>query len=116
MPLLQCEHGPDFSMSLKEMKACLKVLKDIQHPFILSPISVDIDDTGLLIVREFVAQGSLKDAIYGKTPKGTALMKYGQAATMRRLSVSNIRLYGRQILEALNFLSEKGFVMGESPM
>lgn len=94
------------------MKACLKVLKDIQHPFILSPTSVDFDDTGLLIVREFVSAGSLKDAIYGKSPRGTALLKYGQPASIRRLSQSNVKLYGRQILEALNFLSERGFVMG----
>lgn len=112
-PLLQCEHGPDFSLGLKEMKACLRVLKDLQHPFILSPTSVDFDDTGLLMVREFVPQGSLKDAIYGMTPKATALLKYGQTATIRRLSVSNIRLYGRQVLEALHFLSERGFVMGK---
>jgi PX domain-containing protein kinase-like protein len=64
------------------------------------------------VVREFVSNGSLKDAIYGKNPRGTALSKYGQAASMRRLTPSNIKLYGRQILEALNFLSERGFVMG----
>ena len=112
LPFLQCEHGPDFSLDLKEMKASLKVLKEIQHPFILSPTSADFDDSGLLIVREFVSNGSLKDAIYGKTPKGTALAKYSQPASIRRLSLSNIKLYGRQVLEALNFLSQRGFVMG----
>ena len=100
-------------MGVKEVKVCLKVLTEIQHPFILSPTKADFNDSGFMIVRKFVPAGSLKDAIYEKTPKGTAMMKYALKARVRKLSLNQIKQYGRQILEALNFLSEKGFVMGE---
>lgn len=110
----QCEPGPDFSLGLKEVKACLKVLTEIRHPFILSPILADFDpkNFGVMVVREFISSGSLKDAIYEKPPRGTALGKYSQPAGTKKLSVDNIKQYGRQVLEALNFLSERGFVMG----
>ena len=85
---------------------------DIQHPFILSPIKADFNDTGFMIVRRFIAAGSLKDTIYEKTPKGTALSKYSVKTRVRKLSLNQIKQYGRQILEALSFLAEKGFVMG----
>ena len=96
------------------MKALLKVLGEMQHPFILSPTLTDFNDSDLLVVREFVPAGSLRDAIYGKPPKGTAISKYCQRPGIRKLSINDIKLYGRQVLEALNFLCERGFVMGES--
>ena len=95
------------------MKACLRVLMEIQHPYILSPIKADFDDSGLMIVRKFIPNGSLKDAIYEKTPKNSMMMKYGLRARVRKLTINQIKQYGRQILEALNFLAEKGFVMGK---
>ena len=43
------------------------------------------------------------------------LAKYGSHAKLQSLGVSNIRRYGRQVLEALSFLAEKGFVLGILP-
>lgn len=88
------------------------MLVEMQHPFILSPTKADFDDTGFMIVRQFIPAGSLKDMIYEKTPKNTAMMKYSQKTRIRKLSINQIKQYGRQVLEALNFLAEKGFVMG----
>ena len=109
----QIEPGPDCCMGAKELEACLKVLTEISHPFILSPVLTNYSASGMMIVREFVPSGSLKDAIYGTTPKGNYLSKYGQPARTIRMTAPKIRQYGRQILEALKFLSDKGFVMGE---
>lgn len=95
------------------MEVCLKVLTDIQHPFIHTPILASVHSTGLMTIREFVASGSLKDAIYGKDPKGTAITKYSVPAKVRKLSMDKMKQYGRQVLEALNFLAEKGFVLGK---
>jgi len=101
-------------MGAKELEACLKVLTDISHPFILSPVLTNYSASGVMIVREFVASGSLKDAIYGTKPRGGSyLSKYGQPAKTIRMIAPKIRQYGRQILEALKFLSDKGFIMGE---
>ncbi len=102
-------------MGAKEMEACLKVLTEISHPFILSPVLTNYSSgSGVMIVREFVSTGSLKDAIYNSLPKRDYLSKYSQPARTITMTASRIKQYGRQILEALNFLADKGFVMGES--
>lgn len=65
-----------------------------------------------MIVREFVPTGSLRDAIYGQRLNLSVLQKYGQPAKARSLGIPDIAKYGRQVLEALIFLSEKGFPLG----
>ena len=95
------------------MEACLKLLSDIYHPFILSPVLTNFSGTGLMTVRPYISSGSLRDAIYNKSPKGSTLVKYGQPAKVMRMTATKIKQYGRQVLEALNFLAEKGFVLGK---
>ncbi len=67
----------------------------------------------MMIVRELMPSGSLRDTIYGQRFQGSVLQKYGQPARSRALSLPDIAKYGRQVLEALVFLSEKGFPLGE---
>lgn len=95
------------------MEACLKLLTDIHHPFILSPVLTNFSGTGLMTVRSYMPSGSVRDAIYDKSPKSSYMMKYSQPARMVRMTAVRIRQYGRQVLEALNFLAEKGFVLGK---
>ena len=66
-----------------------------------------------MIVRELKASGSLRDAIYGQQYSNSVLQKYGHSTKARVLSIPDIAKYGRQVLEALVFLSEKGFPLGE---
>ena len=109
----QCEPGPDSTLGAKEMEACLKVLTEIHHPFILSPVLTNYSATGVMTVRQFVESGSLKDAICCARPRNNYLAKYGHPARIVQMTPPKIRQYGRQILEALNFLADKGFVMGK---
>ena len=87
-----------------------------QHPFILSPVYASFNGTGLMTVRQFIPTGSLRDAIYGQQPQGNLLQKYGGTVGRRVLGLTpaNIAKYGRQVLEALRFLFEKGYVLGMS--
>ena len=65
------------------------------------------------MVRLFVPTGSLRDAIYGQIPQANLLQKYGGYVSRRSgLSPGLIAKYGRQVLEALRFLHERGFVIG----
>ena len=73
------------------------MLTEIQHPFILSPILADFDKNSFMVVREFLPSGSLRDLIYEKTPKATALAKYLQPSRIRKLSLDSIKQYGRQV-------------------
>jgi len=70
----------------------------------------------MMIVREYVPTGSLRDAIHGQKLSLPVIQKYSPVVSRGRggLGVGDIAKYGRQILEALIFLSEKGFVLGES--
>ena len=68
-----------------------------------------------MTVRQFISTGSLRDAIYGQLPRGNLLQKYGGSSSGKRvlgLSPADIAKYGRQVLEALRFLFEKGYVLG----
>lgn len=86
----------------------------LQHPFILSPVYASFNGMGLMTVRQFIPTGSLRDAIYGQQPQANLLQKYGGSAGKRLLGLApaNIAKYGRQVLEALRFLFEKGYVLG----
>lgn len=57
--------------------------------------------------------GSLRDYLCGAKPKLSFLKKYGNPQGHKQLTNEEIGLYGRQILEALKFLHEKGFPYGE---
>lgn len=69
-----------------------------------------------MTVRQFISTGSLRDAIYGQQPQANLLQKYGSSGSSSAkrvgLSPANIAKYGRQVLEALRFLLEKGFLLG----
>ena len=110
------EPGPDFSLGHRELEVSLKTLTEIKHPHILSPLSATFHGTGLLVVRKYVPTGSLRDRICGgpkPNPQLTLLQKcFASTQPKTRFSVADIRKYGRQVLEALQFLQSKGFVLG----
>lgn len=56
--------------------------------------------------------GSLRDMICGAKPRQSFLKKYGNPKGHKPLEVTLVSLYGRQILEALKFLHDKGLPYG----
>lgn len=108
------EPGPDFTLSEKDLESALKILVGIRHPFIAQPVSAIYNGVGVAIMRKFYPKGSLRDAIYGCRPQGHVLKKYGVPQRWRLLGVADVTKYGRQILEGLKFLLDKGFFPGKS--
>lgn len=108
------EYGPDKYVEDKEFAGALKSLTSIQHPYIMPIDYVASNDSGALFVRNFYTKGSLKDLLYGASPKNQFLQKYGNASMRGRgpLSIKDIAIYGRQILDALHFLHSKGLPFG----
>lgn len=108
------EYGPDKYMDEKEIHNILKMLTTIQHPFIMPIEYVASNDSGALFIRNFYTKGSLKDALYGTSPKNPFLQKYGNPIGRGRgpMPIKDIAIYGRQILEALQFLHSKGLPCG----
>lgn len=61
----------------------------------------------------FNRNGSLRDLLCGAKPKQSFFKKYGNPKGHKPLTVDQISIYGRQILEALKFLHDKGLPYGE---
>jgi PX domain-containing protein kinase-like protein len=109
------DYGPDKYLDDKDMHALFKSLNQIQHPFIHSIELCLCTDIGGLVVRSNHKDGSLRDLICGAKPRQSFLKKYGNPKGHKPLEVSQVALYGRQILEALKFLMDKGLPYGISP-
>lgn len=116
LTLAWSEYGPDKYIDEKEIHGILKMLTTIQHPFIMPIEYVASNDSGALFIRNFYTKGSLKDLLYGTSPKNPFLQKYGNPIGRCRgpISIKDIAIYGRQILEALLFLHSKGIPCGKS--
>lgn len=114
LTLAWSEYGPDKYIDEKEIHIILKMLTTIQHPFIMPIEYVASNDSGTLFIRNFYTKGSLKDFLYGTLPKNPFLQKYGNPIGRGRgpMSIKDIAIYGRQILEALSFLHSKGLPCG----
>ncbi|GJQ76117.1 hypothetical protein Trydic_g1865 [Trypoxylus dichotomus] len=106
------DYGPDKHLDDKDMHAVFKSLSQIQHPYIF-PIELCLcTDIGALVVRTSHKNGSLRDILCGVKPKQSFLKKYGNPKGHKPLETSQIALYGRQILEVLKFLHDKGLPYG----
>ncbi|KAK6624436.1 hypothetical protein RUM44_011295 [Polyplax serrata] len=106
------EFGPDKSIDDKELQSVLQCLVNLNHPHLEKLEFSHCSDGGCFIVRKFNAAGTLRDIIYGSKPKHSFLKKYGNSNHSKPLSLSDISIYGRQILETLIFLHEKGIPFG----
>lgn len=106
------EYGPDKFTDEKEIPALLKAIMGIQHPYIYPMEHIATTDTGALIIRRFNKAGTLKDLLCGCAPINPFLTKYGSPKGRNPLSMKELALYGRQIIEALRYLHSKGIHHG----
>ncbi|XP_059167032.1 PX domain-containing protein kinase-like protein isoform X2 [Physella acuta] len=106
------EYGPDMYLLVKDLSAVIRVLPTIKHPYIFPTLSSIANENGCMVIRDFLESGSLRDVVCKCKPKGSYLKKYSNPKSVVRLDFGTIKIYGKQILEALKFLQEKGFPYG----
>ncbi|XP_005182744.1 PX domain-containing protein kinase-like protein isoform X2 [Musca domestica] len=106
------EYGPDKYIEDKELGGILKCLVNMQHPNIESPKYAAHNENGCLVIRKFHKHGSLKDILCMATPKNPFLSKYGNPKGRTALSMKQVAIYGKQILDVLIFLHSKGYPYG----
>ncbi|NWX10033.1 PXK protein, partial [Caloenas nicobarica] len=82
------------------------------HPYIYKITFATANESSALVIRPFSEKGTLKDLIYKAKPKDPFLKKYCNPKKIQGLELQQIKTYGRQILEVLKFLHEKGFPYG----
>ncbi|EGD77544.1 SLOB protein kinase [Salpingoeca rosetta] len=97
------------------LNSVLKYIAGISHPFIAGASLGCVhgaEEPGAILVRALAPKGSLRDLIArNKNPKLPFARKY-VGKKPKGLDVRTVRLFGRQILEALKFLHDRGLPYG----
>ncbi|KAK3103603.1 hypothetical protein FSP39_020466 [Pinctada imbricata] len=102
------DYGPTKLMPDKELNSVLKILPAIQHPNIYPVIFATCSESGGMTIRPYHEKGTLRDVICKCKPKGHYLKKYSNPKATTALDLTAIKIMGKQILETLKFLHEKG--------
>uniref|UniRef100_T1J845 PX domain-containing protein n=1 Tax=Strigamia maritima TaxID=126957 RepID=T1J845_STRMM len=106
------DSGPDRTLDDKSMQGVLKALTHLNHPHIQPMLFASVSDSGGFVIQHLLPGGSLRDRVYKANFRHHFLAKYANPKQATPLPLGEIRSFGRQILEALKFLSEKGFLHG----
>ncbi|MEE6501830.1 hypothetical protein FKM82_004332 [Ascaphus truei] len=104
--------GPDKYLQDKDFQCAIKLLPSLSHPYIYRVTFATASESSALIIRQFNEKGTLKDLIYKAKPKDPFLKKYCNPRKIQGLELHQIKTYGRQILEVLKFLHDRGFPYG----
>ncbi|XP_069682231.1 PX domain-containing protein kinase-like protein isoform X2 [Periplaneta americana] len=112
MLLSWVEHGPDKYLEDRDLQGVFKSLSNLQHPYIQGVEFLNCNEVGGFVVRGLNNAGSLRDLLCTAKPKLQFMKKYANPKQYKPLSTSDMACFGRQILEVLRFLSEKGLPFG----
>ncbi|XP_042310736.1 PX domain-containing protein kinase-like protein isoform X3 [Sceloporus undulatus] len=104
--------GPDKYLSDKDLQCAVKLLSSCSHPYIYKVTFATASESSALVIRPFNEKGTLKDLIYKAKPKDQFLKKYCNPKKIQGLEIHQIKTFGRQILEVVKFLHDKGFPYG----
>lgn len=88
-----------------------KLVTALRHPYLWPVLAVDYvgDKRRAVVVRPYAANGSLRDKLYNITdPTKDYPVKYSEKRPAR-IPEPEIRVYGRQILEAMLYLTDRKF-------
>ncbi|XP_007229647.3 PX domain-containing protein kinase-like protein isoform X1 [Astyanax mexicanus] len=104
--------GPDKFLSDKDLQSIMKLIPSLAHPYICPVTFASTSESSALVIRTFNEKGTLRDHICKVKPKEPFLKKYCNPKKIQGLEQQQIRTYGRQVLETLKFLHDKGFPYG----
>ncbi|RVE48021.1 hypothetical protein evm_007333 [Chilo suppressalis] len=86
----------------------MELFRALHHPYIYPVLDLELCNGHALTVLPFNARGTLKDLIYKSTWNEEYSRKYGSGCG-QGLPAWQVARFGRQMLEGLMFLKEKGF-------
>ncbi|KAL1007830.1 hypothetical protein UPYG_G00092200 [Umbra pygmaea] len=104
--------GPDKFLSDKDLQSTMKLLTSLSNPYIYPVTFACTSESSCLVIRMFNEKGTLRDHICKVKPKEAFMKKYCNPKKSQGLELQQIRTYGRQVLEVLKFLHDKGFHYG----
>uniref|UniRef100_A0A4W6BRU5 PX domain-containing protein kinase-like protein n=1 Tax=Lates calcarifer TaxID=8187 RepID=A0A4W6BRU5_LATCA len=104
--------GPDKFLSDKDLQSAMKLLTSLSTPYLCPLLFSSTSESSALLIRPFSERGSLRDHICKVKPRESYLKKYCNPKKSQGLELSQIKLYGRQILEGLKLLHDGGMFYG----
>ncbi|KAM6927740.1 PX domain-containing protein kinase-like protein [Xenentodon cancila] len=104
--------GPDKFLSDKDLQSAMKLLTSLSTSYFCPLLFSSTSESSALLIRPFSERGSLRDHICKVKPRETYLKKYCNPKKSQGLELPQIKLYGRQILEALKLLHDCGAFFG----
>lgn len=97
------EFGPDKHLHDKDMQGVFKSLGTLKHAYIEPIVHQHVSDNGALTIRNFFADGTLRDILCNAKPKQPFIKKYGNPKQTKSLTTSEIATYSYQVrLEMLS--------------
>ncbi|XP_062842392.1 PX domain-containing protein kinase-like protein [Trichomycterus rosablanca] len=106
------DFGPDKFLSDKDLQSMMKLLPSLSHRYVCPVTFASTIESSAVVIRTFNEKGTLRDHICKVKPKEPFLKKYCNPKKIQGLEIHQIKTFGRQILEALKFLHDKGFPYG----
>lgn len=106
------EFGPDKHLQDKDMQNVYKSLGNLKHNNIESMVHQHVTENGALTIRNFYQNGTLRDILCCTKPKQQFIKKYGNPKQTKTLTITEISMYGYQILQALCYIYDKGLRYG----
>jgi len=99
---------PSASCEINQITLCFYV----KHPSIMGVDHIEFLDNGAVVVRQFYPGQVLRDIITRANPKNGYLKKYCQPKKRKTFQLNEIKMITFQLLEALQFLHDKGVAHG----
>uniref|UniRef100_A0A673AFF8 PX domain containing serine/threonine kinase n=1 Tax=Sphaeramia orbicularis TaxID=375764 RepID=A0A673AFF8_9TELE len=104
--------GPDRFLSDRDLQSVMKLLTSLSSPYLCPLFFSSVSESSALLIRPLSEKGSLRDHICKVKPRDIYLKKYYNPKKSQGLDLPLIKLYGRQILEALKQLHDGGLYFG----
>jgi len=107
-----CNLGPEKFLEDKDLLYMMRLLPTFQHPHLMPVVFAQSSETSGIAVRFFHEKGTLRDLICKAKPQMHYMKKYCGPKERIGLHMPDIKLFGRQILEVLQYLHDKGLYYG----
>ncbi|ELT89664.1 hypothetical protein CAPTEDRAFT_145165 [Capitella teleta] len=105
--------GPDMFLDEKDLEYILKILPTFQHPYLLPISFAKATESSGLTIRPFHSNGTLRDQLCKVLKVSSSFIrKYVAPKSSQGFPRNEVRLFGRQILEALKSLHDKNIPYG----
>ena len=97
------EFGPDKHLQDKDMQGVFKSLGTLKHAHVEGIVHQHVTENGALTIRNFHADGTLRDILCNSKPKQPFIKKYGNPKQTKSLAAAEIATYAYQVCSLITY-------------